>query len=151
MKRSQLAVDLTNEVATLRRFALFLTKSYEDADDLVQDTLERALLKSVGYGLSLTDDAVPCPRNAPLVYVSPTSGRAVSSVVGDPYFDRMLRLPALWGGPSCSEIDDAHAALTLTGEFLRRAVHGKPLTTRVRLVEILVRREPLSEEQKKWR
>lgn len=46
MIRSQLAELLKDEVTALRRFALLLTRSYEDAEDLAQDTIERALLKA---------------------------------------------------------------------------------------------------------
>ena len=46
MKRSRLASELMNEMNALRRFALLLTKSYEDAEDLAQDTMERAMLKA---------------------------------------------------------------------------------------------------------
>ena len=46
MIRSQLAELLNDEVTALRRFALMLTRSYDDAEDLAQDTIERALLKA---------------------------------------------------------------------------------------------------------
>jgi RNA polymerase sigma-70 factor (ECF subfamily) len=46
MRTSELAQLLKDELAPLGRFALFLTKSYEDAEDLAQDTMERALKKA---------------------------------------------------------------------------------------------------------
>lgn len=46
MIADQLAELLKEEITPLRRFALLLTKSYEDAEDLAQDTIERALLKA---------------------------------------------------------------------------------------------------------
>lgn len=46
MIRSQLGELLKDEITALRRFALLLTRSYEDAEDLAQDTIERALLKA---------------------------------------------------------------------------------------------------------
>jgi RNA polymerase sigma-70 factor (ECF subfamily) len=46
MIADQLAELLKDEITPLRRFALLLTRSYEDAEDLAQDTIERALLKA---------------------------------------------------------------------------------------------------------
>ncbi|MGE0407633.1 MAG: RNA polymerase sigma factor [Amphiplicatus sp.] len=46
MRASELSVLLENEIAPLCRFALLLTKSYDDAEDLAQDTMERALIKA---------------------------------------------------------------------------------------------------------
>ncbi len=116
---------------------------YADVTALLQESapwwqrlavFERALLGAVGYGLSLADDAVPCAVGAPLVYVSPSSGRAVSRVVGLPYHERLLPLPALWGGVPCDAATDCRQTLTLTGSFLERALHGKILASRLRAV-----------------
>lgn len=101
---------------------------------------ELNLLVALGYGLSLTkESAVPCEQNSPLMYVSPKSGRAVSEVVGGPYKDKLLRLPAIFGGkiaenrPKQQEILDV---FRLTGHFLDKAVHGKTLKERQQLIEI---------------
>lgn len=98
---------------------------------------ERALLGASGYGLSLHDDAVPCAEGSQLTYVSPTSGRAVSAAVGAPYAERLLLLPALWGGPPADDATECSRALTLTGTFLRRVcdakLNGKDLVARSRL------------------
>lgn len=94
---------------------------------------ERLVLAQVGYGLRLADDPVPCPEGTPLAYVSPSSGRAVSLYVGEPYAERMLTLPAFWGGAESSESSDAYHALTLTGFFLHKATHGAKLPARTRL------------------
>jgi DNA repair protein RecO (recombination protein O) len=100
---------------------------------------ERALLAASGYGLSLHDDAVPCAEGSQLTYVSPTSGRAVSAAMGEPYADRLLMLPALWGGPPSDEPTECSRALRLTGAFLSRVcqakLHGKELVARGRLAE----------------
>lgn len=106
--------------------------------------LERALLGAVGYGLSLADDAVPDASGTPLAYVSPNSGRAVSVAMGAAYADRLLPLPALWGGPPCGTGEDMRRVLRLTGLFLNRASHGKALTARTRLAEHLLQQEVLA-------
>lgn len=106
---------------------------------------ERCLLASVGYGLSLDADPVPCPMGERLAYVSPNSGRAVSVHVGAPYAARLLTLPQCWGGLEASEELDARHALGLTGAFLAKCLHGKELTARGRLVEhLLMNKEGLS-------
>ncbi len=46
MRTSDLTKLLKDELAPVGRFALLLTKSYADAEDLAQDTMERALLKA---------------------------------------------------------------------------------------------------------
>lgn len=102
---------------------------------------ERMLLGVVGYGLSLEDDPVPCPMGEQLMYVSPVSGRAVSAHVGAPYASRLLALPHMWGGPEVGELNEIRNALNLTGSFLGKALHGKQLTARARLVEHLLTNE----------
>lgn len=102
---------------------------------------ERMLLGVVGYGLSLEDDPVPCPMGERLMYVSPISGRAVSAHVGAPYAARLLVLPRMWGGPETCEADEVRCALNLTGSFLGKALHGKELTARGRLVEHMMSNE----------
>ena len=54
---------------------------------------ELQLLAELGFGLDL-DQCAATGATADLVYVSPKSGRAVSRVAGEPWRDRMLRLPA---------------------------------------------------------
>lgn len=46
MRAEQLKHLLKDEMAPLRRFALMLTRSYEDAEDLAQDTMARSILKA---------------------------------------------------------------------------------------------------------
>ena len=104
---------------------------------------ERTLLTSIGYGLSLADDPVPCPMGEQLMYVSPTSGRAVSAHVGAPYAARLLPLPSVWGGPWVDDATDSRHALNLTGTFLHKAWQGKALTARPRLMEHLALQERL--------
>ena len=53
---------------------------------------ELALLGELGFGLDLTTCAAG-GDNDDLAYVSPRSGRAVSAAAGEPYKDKLLRLP----------------------------------------------------------
>lgn len=85
---------------------------------------ELLLLDELGFGLDLSS-CVATGRRDDLVFVSPKSGAAVSREAGQPYADRLLRLPAfLLGTPgeTCRH-DDIEAALRLTGFFLDRRVY----------------------------
>ena len=59
-----------------------------------------------------------------LVYVSPRTGRAVSASAGEPYKERLLRLPAFLTGrvPAVGR-EDLVAGFALTGHFLAARVH----------------------------
>ena len=60
---------------------------------------ELQLLSELGFGLDLEQCASTGSR-ADLVYVSPKSGRAVSREAGEPWADKMLRLPAFLRDPA---------------------------------------------------
>ena len=84
---------------------------------------ELQMLTEFGFGLDL-DQCAATGATADLIYVSPKSGRAVSRSAGEPWQDRMLRLPAFLRGefesePAAGELSDAFA---LTGFFLERHV-----------------------------
>ena len=55
--------------------------------------LEADLLEELGYGLDLSCCAASGVTDN-LVYVSPKSGRAVSSLAGEPYKSKLLPLPS---------------------------------------------------------
>ena len=82
------------------------------------------MLAEFGFGLDL-DQCAATGATAELIYVSPKSGRAVSRAAGEPWQDRMLRLPAFLRGeqdagePESAALSDAFA---LTGFFLERHV-----------------------------
>lgn len=96
---------------------------------------ELKFLTSIGYGLSLNDDASVREKgdNSPLVYVSPRSGRAVSELAGMPYKDKLLPFPALFGGKSKDFLD----VFNLTGHFLSIALEGKVLDSRTQFIQSL--------------
>lgn len=114
---------------------------------------ELMLLRELGFGLDLASCAVTGASDD-LVFVSPRSGRAVSSGAGAPYKERLLPLPAFLtpafqtGAETADEVgtvsrDDINHGLALTGYFLERnvfAAHNRAMpAARVRLVEALAR------------
>jgi DNA repair protein RecO (recombination protein O) len=84
--------------------------------------LELAVLAALGFGLDLTECAATGTTQE-LVYVSPKSGRAVSRSAGQPYHDKLLRLPAFVAADVTSVGEgDVIAGLSLTAYFLERHV-----------------------------
>ena len=83
---------------------------------------ELLVLSELGFGLDLEQCASTGARSD-LIYVSPKSGRAVSRDAGEPWADKMLRLPAFLRdrdtSPAGRDLADGFA---LTGFFLARHV-----------------------------
>lgn len=82
---------------------------------------ELRMLAELGFGLDLSSCAAT-GEEADLSYVSPKSGRAVSRGAGEPWHDRLLKLPAFvieQAEPSAADLADGFA---LTGFFLARHV-----------------------------
>jgi DNA repair protein RecO (recombination protein O) len=83
---------------------------------------ELGLLDELGFGLDLKSCAATGTNQA-LAYVSPRTGRAVSLEAGEPYRERLLKLPAFLtdagGSPGDADIADG---LKLTGYFIERHV-----------------------------
>jgi DNA repair protein RecO (recombination protein O) len=86
---------------------------------------ELAMLAELGFGLDL-ENCAATGGTAELVYVSPKSGGAVSRQAGEPYRDRLLRLPAFLrardGGQNGWSDQDLQDGFRLTGLFLLRHV-----------------------------
>ncbi len=105
---------------------------------------ELALLEELGFGLDLGSCAAT-GSNDQLIYVSPKSGRAVSASAGEPYRDKLLRLPSFLapGRHNGVERGDVSDGLDLTGRFLDERVfrpRGETLPEpRGRMVELLSR------------
>jgi len=80
---------------------------------------ELALLEELGFGLDLTACAAT-GATTDLSYVSPKSGRAVSTAAGEPYKERLLALPPFLLGraPAGVTAADVAAGLALTEHFL---------------------------------
>jgi DNA repair protein RecO (recombination protein O) len=84
---------------------------------------ELDFLAELGFGLDLTACAATGAKDE-LVFVSPRSGRAVSRAAGEPYRDKLMRLPVFLRReesedprPSPGDVVDA---FVLTGFFLER-------------------------------
>src|ERR1700742_872194 len=86
---------------------------------------ELAMLGELGFGLDL-ENCAATGETTDLVYVSPKSGGAISRTAGDPWRDRLLRLPAFLrqsgGGPNGWSDQDLQDGFRLTGMFLLRHV-----------------------------
>ena len=110
---------------------------------------EFALLTELGFGLDLTRCAATGETND-LVYISPKSGQAVSAAAGEPYRDKLLRLPdfLLPGKESMSSPQDVIDGLALTEFFLDRRVFRpqdrKIPAARSRFVDLLQRMAKVS-------
>ncbi len=86
---------------------------------------ELAMLAELGFGLDL-DNCVATGMTSDLAYVSPKSGGAVSRTAGEPFRDKLLRLPpflSLGEGHTTRWSDeDLQDGFRLTGWFLLRHV-----------------------------
>src|SRR6185437_4689675 len=91
---------------------------------------ELAMLGELGFGLDL-ENCAATGETTDLVYVSPKSGGAVSRAAGEPWRDRLLRLPPFlrpgeadgrdWSDQDLSD-QDLQDGFQLTGMFLLRHV-----------------------------
>lgn len=84
---------------------------------------ELNLLAELGFGLDLSSCAATGSSDN-LVWVSPKSGRAVSAAAGEPFRDRLLRLPPFLVGARQEPVtrQDIVDGLMLTGSFLNARV-----------------------------
>jgi len=82
---------------------------------------EMLMLAELGFGLDLST-CVSTGQETDLSYVSPKSGRAVSRVAGEPWRDRLLRLPSFLSEEVHPSADDLADGFQLTGFFLMRHV-----------------------------
>ena len=80
---------------------------------------ELTLLRELGYGLDLSACAAT-GSNDFLAYVSPKSGRAVSLSAGEPYRDRLLKLPSFLVTGAVGGREEVLEGLALSGYFLLR-------------------------------
>src|ERR1700757_2800137 len=107
-----------------------LERTLDDFDDIGEAAahlirFELAMLAELGFGLDL-DSCAATGETTDLIYVSPKSGGAVSRRAGDPWRDRLLRLPAFLrqgeGGANGWSDQDLEDGFRLTGLFLLRHV-----------------------------
>jgi DNA repair protein RecO (recombination protein O) len=88
---------------------------------------ELRFLDELGFGLNLAS-CVATGRADDLAYVSPKSGQAVTREAGEPYRDKLLRLPKFLtetqgSDPPCGA--EIHAAFAMTGHFLAAHVFSQ--------------------------
>jgi DNA repair protein RecO (recombination protein O) len=106
-----------------------LEHTLDDFDDAGEAAVhlvrfELAMLSELGFGLDL-DNCAATGETTELIYVSPKSGGAVSRGAGEPWRDRLLRLPPfLRHGEAASDLtdEDLRDGFRLTGLFLLRHV-----------------------------
>ena len=107
-----------------------LERTLDDFDDVGEAAIhlvkfELAMLAELGFGLDL-ENCAATGETSELIYVSPKSGGAVSRAAGDPWRDRLLRLPAFLreggGGSNGWSDQDLQDGFRLTGMFLLRHV-----------------------------
>src|SRR5260370_30191535 len=105
-----------------------LERTLDDFADVSQAAahlikFELAMLAELGFGLDL-ENCAATGETSDLIYVSPKSGGAVSRRAGEPFRDRLLRLPPFLregeGGPNGSADPDPQDGFPLTGPFLLR-------------------------------
>lgn len=105
---------------------------------------EAGLLDELGFGLDLTRCAATGAADD-LTFVSPKSGRAVSTAAAAPYRERLFPLPQfLLGSQNRVAPADIAAGLRLTAHFLAERVlipHGRTLPPARLRIEELARRE----------
>jgi len=107
-----------------------LERALDDFDDAGEAAVhlvrfELAMLGELGFGLDL-DNCAATGETTDLVYVSPKSGGAVSRAAGEPWRDRLLRLPPFLrhdeGRADACSNQDLMDGFRLTGLFLLRHV-----------------------------
>jgi DNA repair protein RecO (recombination protein O) len=106
-----------------------LDRTLNDFDDIGEAAVhlvkfELAMLAELGFGLDL-ETCAATGGNSDLIYVSPKSGSAVSRQAGEPWRDRLLRLPSFLrtsAGANGWSDQDLQDGFQLTGMFLLRSV-----------------------------
>jgi len=107
-----------------------LERTLDDFDDVGDAAthlirFELAMLAELGFGLDLSACAAT-GATADLIYVSPKSGSAVSRTAGEPWRDKLLRLPSFLrddnDGRNGWSDQDLRDGFDLTGRFLLRNV-----------------------------
>lgn len=107
-----------------------LERTLDDFDDVGDAAthlirFELAMLAELGFGLDL-ENCAATGATTDLIYVSPKSGGAVSRQAGEPWRDKLLRLPPFLressDGRNGWSDQDLHDGFELTGRFLLRNV-----------------------------
>ncbi len=112
----------------LHQFLNKITDESIDKTSFVADyiRLELEILKSLGYGVDL-GSCVVTDSVDDLVFVSPKSARAVCQSAGEPYRDKLLKLPEFLLDDSDYQIDhqNLYEGLKLSGYFLEKFIFAE--------------------------
>ena len=125
--------------AALLRLMIRLPEGEALLADVVR--YECALLAALGYGLDLSACAVSWVADG-LDFVSPRTGRAVSSEAAGEWRDRLLKLPGFLRGGGDGGRMDWLGGMRLTAHFLGRDVFGavnRPLPAARQVLYDLIR------------
>lgn len=91
---------------------------------------EIGVLKALGYGMDLSCCALT-GANEGLAYISPRTGRAVTSEAAAPYIGKLLPLPGFLCGAANWDDTDIIKGLDLTAHFLMTHVFAHPQNRRL--------------------
>jgi DNA repair protein RecO (recombination protein O) len=91
---------------------------------------EMGVLKTLGYGLDLSSCALTGAKEG-LAFISPRTGRAVTSHAAQPYLDKLLPLPSFLCGAANWDTFDLIKGLDLTAHFLMNFVFAHPQSRRL--------------------
>ncbi|MDP3371401.1 MAG: DNA repair protein RecO [Candidatus Paracaedibacteraceae bacterium] len=85
--------------------------------------LEKRILADLGFGIDLSECCVTHIQSD-LTFISPKTGRAVSTIAAQPYLDKLLPLPSFWLDEDLASETltwhDISAAFTVTGYFWQK-------------------------------
>ncbi len=106
----------------LRLFLQKITLDETAVEEILSDyiKLELKILKTLGYGISL-NSCIVTNSTTNLAFVSPKSAHAVCLEIGQPYVDKLLRLPAFLTSEEEKYSQNClYDGLRLTGFFLEK-------------------------------
>jgi DNA repair protein RecO (recombination protein O) len=83
--------------------------------------LELEILKTLGYGIDLSCCAVS-EETEDLAFVSPKTARAVTAKIGEPYKNKLLKLPAFLVEESHCDNSSVLDGMRLSGYFLEKFI-----------------------------
>lgn len=99
--------------------------------------LELILLQRIGFGLDFQDAALATEED-PLAYVSPKTGRIVTRSKGEPYRERLLRLPPFLRGQTLTS-DGLKEAFGFNKTFLYHCLSSETYASFYLLRETMIR------------
>lgn len=110
-----------NLFMTVQNFLQKLTDDDVPKGDFLADyvRLELKILETLGYGVDLSSCAATNSKDN-LTFVSPKSARAVCADAGQPYKNKLLKLPSFLVSNACGSDEHLLDGLKLSGYFLEK-------------------------------